>query len=408
MSANSSPSRLSFSLEDLLKRGELDEALEARLTFPVAYDNDMTHVRGLLKLYFWLADCKLPSAASWTTFANQLTTTDDAVESLFELTRRMVLGDFWRRQLTGWKELVACLLAALHLCKDNKHLCAVERIMQAKKKENDDMRRAMWKRDFRKGEHEPLLEDMPRKDVCNESHWQLVGAWLENNSQFAWGSPLWELLDSLDSCLEHGSMSHWTLEEFKKLEIPPGFKSSAEHKEAARLQRAMDAEREDEFDLGDVVDDEPVWAEAEALLARKRKRAAAAGEDEVDFSAAACSAADRRLAGDDDDEEDEDDAHEDDSDDRCVRMRTVSRDELHRWGNQEQWNKLALMRSSIQNLIQVYAEQLQSMNYAGRELAPNLEQAWQDVKPDPEGVIAPAMFPSQSLANFLEAEDAKR
>ena len=389
---------MSWSLEDLLERGDLEEALEARLTFPVADDNDVMHVRGLLKLYFWLADCKLPSAASWTTFANQLTATDDAVESLFELTRRMVLGDFWRRQLTGWKELVACLLAALYLCNHNKHLLAVERIMKGKKKENDDMRRAMWKRDFREGEHEPLLEDMPRKDVCNESHWQLVGAWLETNSQYRYPcaqryasgraqlkqytSPLWELLDSLDSCLEHGSMLHWTLEEFKKLEIPPGFKSSAEHKEAARLQRAMDAEREDEFDLGDVVDDAAAAAGAPAASESSRKRARKPDKGgETD---------------------------EDDSDDRCVQMRPVSGDELHRWGNQEPWNKLALMRSSIQNLIQVYAEQLQSMNYAGRELAPNLEQAWQDVKPDSEGVVAPAMFPSQSLGNFLDAEDAKR
>ena len=379
-----------------MKRGELDEALEARLTFPVDHDNDVTHVRGLLKLYFWLADCKLPSAASWTTFANQLTTTDDAVESLFQLTRRMVLGDFWRKQLTGWKELVACLLAAVYLCKDNKHLCAVERIMQAKKKENDDMRHAMWMRDFRKGERlEPRLEEIPRKDVCNESHWQLVGAWLDENSQhrypynsvmyqqYQYTSPLWEQLDSVEGCLEHGSLNHWTLKGFKELEIPPGFKSSAEHKEAARLQRAMDAEKDDEFDLGDVVDDAAAPAAAPAASESSRKRAREPDEPVPDKD-------------------------EDDSDDRCVQMRPVSGDELHRWGNQEPWNKLALMRSSIQNLIQVYAEQLQSMNYAGRELAPNLEQAWQDVKPDPEGVVAPAMFPSQSLANFLDAEDAKR
>jgi hypothetical protein len=273
MSSSSSPTNLTSTnpspfFEEALKRDELEEALDARLFFPDAHDNDKTHVNGLLKLHFWLADCKPPTAGSWLTFVNQLVTADDAGESLFKLTKRMVGGDFWRKQLTGWKELVACLLATLYLCKDNRHLCAAERILKAKKEENDRMRYAMWKRDFRKGEHEPLLENIPRKDICDESRWQLIHAWLDENCQHrdrvdgiatsvlgGYTSPLWELLDTLEGCFEYGRAPGNALFQLKLLGIPPGFKSSAEQKEAERLQRAMDAEREDDFDIGEVVDD---------------------------------------------------------------------------------------------------------------------------------------------------------
>ena len=239
-------SNASESIGNLILRSELEDAFNHRLKFADAHQNDIVHVNALLKLHFWLADSKPPTAGSWLTFTTQLKTQDDAAESLFDMTRRMVRGDFWRKQLHGWKEIVACILAALYMQKDDIHIRAADRIRMSKKSYNDALRKAMWERDFRKGEHEPHLEDMPRRDVCDESRWQLIHAWLNENCQ-----QVYSML--LEECIDRGP--HRALALLKQLDIPPGFKSSAEQKEAERLQRAMDAEKDDDFDIGDVVDE---------------------------------------------------------------------------------------------------------------------------------------------------------
>ena len=253
MSLAPAPPSFPMSLLQLLRPFELDDAFDSRLSSPCAHENDKAHVNGVLQLHFWLADCKPPATSSWLTFVNRLKMTSEKGElsSLAQFTRRMVAGDFWRKQLTSWQEIVACLLAALHLCTDDKHLCAARRVLKEKEAENDRMRYAMWKRDFREGEHEPLLEDMPRRDVCDEARWELIYDWLEAG----YTSSMWMLLDTLNGCVVNESAPGDALAQLKQLGIPPGFKSSAEQKEAERLQRAMDAEKDDDFDIGEVVDE---------------------------------------------------------------------------------------------------------------------------------------------------------
>ena len=204
-----------------------------------------------LQLLKWLLDAS-PSLTGWkNNSAAKLKQLDDS----FEITVvKMIDGSFWKRQLSGWKEVGAAMVALCVLIRGRDEsepfglLDCVLYVVDRCKMENDDLHKRMLERELRvplmDGEPMPTLESVERRDVAAEAKWRTMLAFLKDNDlEFK----IREVIETLDHAVYSGTPPRDVLEMLKKLPKPPGYKTLEERQEEERLMRARELAEDEDF-----------------------------------------------------------------------------------------------------------------------------------------------------------------
>ena len=219
----------------------LEQAFEKQATL----DFRKQTVNRTTQLLKWLIDAS-PSVVGWkTTTSVKLAELDAAFETTVV---KMIDGEFWKRQLVGWKDVAAALLALLALVRDNTLLETTRYIVDRCKAENDQLHKRMHDRELRNergvGETPPALGDIERRDVAAEAKWTTTLRFLEDADL---EPMLRSMIKELQLCVTSGDPPRGVLKLLGQLPKPPGFKTLAERREEERLVRAKEVAEDEEF-----------------------------------------------------------------------------------------------------------------------------------------------------------------
>jgi len=198
-------------------------------------------VERVLCIVHWLEASKKPSPTGWSGQRGQARKFKGAMNAeLKRLAVGMLDGSFWKKELVGWKEHVAALLAlSVALDKaDTVYFTGV--ILEKAVEENDDMQRRMLARD----------PNHQRKDVAAEAKWRRVNSWFAKHADLY--AQIGAIFGVLQSAIDTEQEQHTVLEMMASLPTPPGFTSREERLRTERELRAQEAENDDGFDLGEV------------------------------------------------------------------------------------------------------------------------------------------------------------
>lgn len=357
----------------------LDDELirDACARFERNKDTDKKYIDCLLKLCNWLANSKPPAATGWTGQRGNARKFKGgmAVPPIQNLAVNMINGQWWRKQLVGWTQFAACMLAILHMSKNKVHLEKIDKIVAACVDEKDKMYQSLLKRHLEgwtaltaDGPPPTLLDVKAAKHLdYGESKWKSIQSYFEEHFEYTEEAEdncrdptVMKVVDAafveLLYCVSTETPPREVVAMLKHLHTPPGFKSLADVQERERVQRAKDAEHDD-FDLESSPEDEVPREEAnpsgsrtstpspvlliappEQLLAKKRAR-----EDDGPSEEMAPGNSDDRM--------------------------------------QAKYKKLVDMRDNIRGLVKCYGKLLHSFEYAGGNLDRNIVFAYGDVNP---------------------------
>jgi hypothetical protein len=197
-----------------------------------------------LQLLKWLLDAN-PSLTGWkSNGAAKLTKLDDSFETTVV---KMIEGGFWKKQLSGWKEVGSAMIALFVMVEDGELSEFASYVVDRCKHENDDLRKRMHERELRflpDGEEPPALESVERRDVSAEAKWSRTHAFLKGNDL---KGELEGLISALDLAALTGEPPRGVLEMLKKLPRPPGYKTLEERQEEERLMRARELAEDEDF-----------------------------------------------------------------------------------------------------------------------------------------------------------------
>lgn len=312
-------------------------------------------LKTLLQLCYWLADSKPPSTSGWASQRGAARKFKGEMDqTIVDTASQMMLGTFWRKHLSGWPQVVSCLLAVLKLCEDQYHLKAAKEVLDACKKENDKLHEAMHRRAVAGCDATQTLEQTERRDIAAEAKWQTIHDWMQTERpELAATEILKALQSSVDMDVPPSNVSAM----LKSLPIPPGYKSSAEQKEQERLQRAKDAEMGDEFDDIGAPTEDPREQVENPSRARSND-SDTADEDPGDPTPS--------TAG-----------HK-----RAQEPDPINKDFEDQLEEQTlKYKKLTPLRDSIRSMVAVYGKMLQEQVYPGDDLRTNISCAHRDVMP---------------------------
>lgn len=224
------------------------------------------YIGDLLKLCAWFADSKPPAASGWSGHRGHARKLKGEMDdALAEQAADMIKGSFWRKQLCGWGQFVSCATAIVKMCEDHTALSFAKQVLVDCTNQNNRMQEAM----FRRREKVPEDADAPpvtldnteRRDISAEAKWMRICEWLEE------AEPNLGVRSVLEMLYRHVKNEKTPAATFasmqKQLLMPPGYARTSEKLEAERLQRAKEAEEDDDFDLGSP-DEEPSADEAAA------------------------------------------------------------------------------------------------------------------------------------------------
>ena len=197
-----------------------------------------------LQLLKWLLDAN-PSLTGWkSNGAAKMAQLDEHFETTVV---KMIEGSFWKKQISGWKEVGATMVALFVMVRGGELTEFAAYVVDRCKHENDDLRKRMHERELRflgDEEEAPSLESVERRDVSAEAKWCKTHAFLkESDLEVKVG----KLIKALESAAQSGQPPRAVLEGIKNLPKPPGYRSLAERKEEERLMRARALADDEDF-----------------------------------------------------------------------------------------------------------------------------------------------------------------
>ena len=353
---------------------------EARRRFQRNKDPEKEQINCVLKLCNWLANSKLPSRSNWTgQRGNARKLKDDDFHGVILSTAEgMMIGTYWRKELSGWREFVACMIALRHMFKHAPLNCMVRDILSACKEEKRKMYDSLLKREVELWSAQkdagpmPTLELIMRRKSLDygEAKWDSICEYILDASELNGPNKIvLQALAALKICVDTEESPSQVLDVLKFMKTPPGYMSREAIKEAERLQRAKDAEDDDDwFDKSE------------------EEVSAAAPQEKGDYSR---SFQDRLLASSTPSPVLE--VGPPPQTERAKRSREeafpevddpVGEEESERI-LREKYNKLAGLRQNIMSLIETYGAMLHAIEYAGPRKSRNLGYAYKDVNPCP-------------------------
>jgi hypothetical protein len=182
----------------------------------------------MLRLFGWLAGSKPPSAKGWRgangnarKFRREKR---ENLDKILDLVVKMLDGQFFCERLTGWTQFVACMVAIHTL---DVHYCLPSIC-------------------------EKLAQKAKAEKTSTEAKWRRNKEWMEESEH---RSLMWRILRDFHLCVHEEKEPEEVVDQLLALPMPPGRKTVSEQEEAARLQRAIDAEEGDGFDLFEESDD---------------------------------------------------------------------------------------------------------------------------------------------------------
>lgn len=196
-----------------------------------------------LQLLKWLLEAK-PSLTGWKANAEKLKLLHEA--SLDTLLN-MMEGDYWKKQLSGWKEVACAVVATCKMTTDGKITNCASYVVDRCKSENDDLRKRMHQRELRylaDGEEPPSLDSVERRDVSAEAKWTRILDFLNAHDLHR---ELEGLIKALDDAVQTGEPPRQVLAMLKNLPRPPGYTTLEERQEEERLMRARELAEDDDF-----------------------------------------------------------------------------------------------------------------------------------------------------------------
>lgn len=219
-------------------------ARDNALSQGVNIDSRKRTVNHSLQILKWLIDAT-PSLVGWkSNGAAKLASLDDS----FDITVvQMVDGKFWKKQLSGWKEVGAALVALFALINNGEITNFASYIVDRCKHENDDLHKRMHQRELRylaDGEDPPTLESVERRDVSAEAKWRATHAFLKDSNL---KDETNQAICALQQAVHSGDPPRAVLEMLKKLPKPPGYTTLEERQEEERLMRARALAEDEDF-----------------------------------------------------------------------------------------------------------------------------------------------------------------
>ena len=219
-------------------------ARDNALSEGASVDSKKQTVNRSLQLLKWLLDAT-PSLAGWK--SNGAVTLAKLDNSFDGIVVKMIDGSFWKRQLSGWKEVGAAMVALSALISNDELTHFASYIVDRCKHENDDLRKRMHKRELRylvDGEDQPALESVERRDVSAEAKWRATHNFLnESNLE----DEINQVICALEQAAHLGDPPRAVLEMLKKLPKPPGYTTLEERQEEERLMRARALADDEDF-----------------------------------------------------------------------------------------------------------------------------------------------------------------
>jgi len=385
--SNSSCSEGPMALDYLVNGAYDDLILDACARFERKKDPDKEYIDCLLKLCNWLVNSKPPAATGWTGMRGHARKFKGEMDDrLQELAMGMISGTWWHKQLTGWTQFAACMIAIHHMCKDNVHWEKIGRIVAECVEEKDKLYHGLLKRELERwkdqgscGPAPTLLDVKATKSLdYGEYKWKsiqsyfvvLKGASKDNGPDAVMATIVYTAIRELQLCVKSETPPRLVLALLSHLKSPPGFMSLDEVRERERTQRAKDAEHDDfDLDSSPEAPREEVAAGSETCSKRARPDPVVANgsstASEVDEPEAPPA---KRVAR------------------PSPRTEVTPADgtsamaerEAH---SQSEYQKLVDMRDNIRQLIKCYGKMLHSFEYAGGDLGPNIGFAYADVNP---------------------------
>lgn len=196
-----------------------------------------------LQVLKWLLDAK-PAVTGWKGNAEKLR---QLHETSVDIVLGMMEGGYWKKQLSGWKEVGCALVALCKMTSGGQVTNCASYVVDRCKNENDDLRRRMHQRELRflaDGDEPPSLESVERRDVSAEARWTRILDFLKAHNLH---SELEKLINALDHCAQAEEPPRRVLEMLKNLPNPPGYKTLEERQEEERLVRARELAEDEDF-----------------------------------------------------------------------------------------------------------------------------------------------------------------
>lgn len=199
-----------------------------------------------LQLLKWLLDAR-PSLTGWSRDLAKKLANPSLDNSLETIVVKMIEGGFWKKQLSGWKEVGAAMVALFAMLQDDNLSKSASYVVDRCKHENDDLHKRMHQRELRylaDGEEPPSLESVERRDVSGEAKWIKICAFLHESDLQTY---IEKLIRDLDQHAHSTTPPRKVLDMLKELPKPPGYKTLEERQEEERLIRARELAEDENF-----------------------------------------------------------------------------------------------------------------------------------------------------------------
>ena len=201
----------------------------------------INHVLQLLK---WLLDAR-PAITGWKLTAPKLAEGDEWLERQVV---KMIDRSYWRKQLGGWKEVAAAMVACYAMTSKTELYDLSEFIVSRCKYENDDLHQRMHAREVRSAElmdeEPPLLHTVHRRDVSSEAKWTAIHSFLTSNT---FEALLKTTLLDLEECVHSLTPPTTVVDKLKNIPKPPGYKTLEQRQEEERMVRARELAEDEDF-----------------------------------------------------------------------------------------------------------------------------------------------------------------
>ena len=207
--------------------------------------NQKRYTKLVTDLLTLLKSSRPPSLADWKTKARKL---DEEVITAIAVD--VIKGERFFRELSNWSQF-AIALTALDALVDNcgYHQALASTLAEKATTANDELQKRMWDREKQscavRGEVEPALESIERKDVHAESKYQGIEAFFEENNLTAMVKTI---LRKLKSCINNEEKPTEVVYLIRQLPLPPGVKDGTERRREASMLAAKEAAEQDSDD----------------------------------------------------------------------------------------------------------------------------------------------------------------
>lgn len=237
---------LNIRMLSIANEADVCYARDSVLSETVNMDFRKQTINRSLQLLKWLLDAR-PSLTGWSRDVAKKLAYPSLDSSFQTIVVKMIEGAFWKKQLSGWKEVGAAMVALLSMVKDGNLSESALYVVNRCKHENEDLRKRMHQRELRSladGEEAPSLESVERRDVSGEAKWSAIHAFLSGNDL---QTEIEKLISDLDQHARSITPPRKVLEMLKKIPRPPGYKTLEERQEEERLMRARELAEDEDF-----------------------------------------------------------------------------------------------------------------------------------------------------------------